>query len=366
MLRACRTPLRDSVRAITCLAVLLSPTSSGSAENGTMVAHFVDVGQANATLLEFPCGAVLVDAGAQDDAHVDALTAYLEGIFGRRPDLKRTIDLVLITHNHIDHTRALRAVAEKFRVKRYVDNGQLEGMGTANPNWIRKNADTGGRRIEFKDISDELIADISPRQGLTDSFIDPIQCGTVDPKIRILHARLGENPGWSNEAFGNKNNHSLVTRVDFGEASFLFTGDLEKEAIDDMVSFYEDEEPNPLDVDVYEVGHHGSHNGTTVELASMISPEIAVVSMGKWDFGRKPFKRFTTFAYGHPRRGVIDMLSLAIQGRRSEAATFRVAEAAKVFDDYRVRKRIYGTGWEGTIRVRAYTDGRFMVSSLGN
>lgn len=32
-----------------------------------MKAHFIDMGPANATLLEFPCGAVLIDAGAQDE-----------------------------------------------------------------------------------------------------------------------------------------------------------------------------------------------------------------------------------------------------------------------------------------------------------
>ena len=38
-----------------------------------MKAHFIDVGQANATLLEFKCGVVLIDAGAQDDVYVDGI-----------------------------------------------------------------------------------------------------------------------------------------------------------------------------------------------------------------------------------------------------------------------------------------------------
>jgi len=46
-----------------------------------------------------------------------------------------------------------------------------------------------------------------------------------------LSGRRDDNPGWSYEDFDNKNNHSIVIRVDFGKASFLFTGDLEKPAI---------------------------------------------------------------------------------------------------------------------------------------
>ena len=54
----------------------IAPTTGGSREAApaigrglaalgpVMKAHFIDVGQANATLLEFKCGVVLIDAGA--------------------------------------------------------------------------------------------------------------------------------------------------------------------------------------------------------------------------------------------------------------------------------------------------------------
>ena len=60
-----------------------------AAQGPVMKAHFIDVGQANATLLEFKCGVVLIDAGAQDDEHVDGLVDFITSILDARPGLDR-------------------------------------------------------------------------------------------------------------------------------------------------------------------------------------------------------------------------------------------------------------------------------------
>ena len=91
---------------LSALALLLSPLSFGA----TMKAHFINIGQADATLLEFDCGVVLVDAGAQtfNNAKSTAkLISYLNDFFDSRDDLSKTIDSILITHNHDDHTESL-------------------------------------------------------------------------------------------------------------------------------------------------------------------------------------------------------------------------------------------------------------------
>ena len=105
------------------LSLYLVVISMSSFSQQKMTAHFINVGQGDATLLEFTCGAVLIDAGGQDgesDAH---LIEYLQAFFDRRTDLNNTIDLVIITHPHIDHNRALDEVVNTFTVKRYIDNG---------------------------------------------------------------------------------------------------------------------------------------------------------------------------------------------------------------------------------------------------
>ena len=52
--------------------------------------QFIDVGQANATLLEFKCGVVLIDAGAQDDVYVYGLVDFITSVFDARPELDRS------------------------------------------------------------------------------------------------------------------------------------------------------------------------------------------------------------------------------------------------------------------------------------
>jgi hypothetical protein len=218
---------------------------------------------------------------------------------------------------------------EQFNVKRYIDNGQLTGPGTANPNWVRQNAQTGGRNITLRGVLNSEITDLPERNGLTDSTIDPVDCAGTNPKIAALSGRRDDNPGGSHEDFDNKNNHSIVIRVDFGKASFSFTGDLEKPAIEALLDWYK--ETTTLDTDVYEVGHHGSHNGTTTELLDAVTPEIAVISVGKSTGGQGSSNRFNTFHYGHPRKLTVDMLSLSIQGRRSAPINVEVADAPEHF-----------------------------------
>jgi competence protein ComEC len=249
-------------------------------------------------------------------------------------------------------------------VKNYVDNGQLSGRGTEDPKWLRANAKTAGRNIQVSEVRLHDIAALPQRSGLTNAAIDPINCTDADPHIRAQWGRVDRRPAnWTKRVFDNKNNHSVVTRIDFGTASFLFLGDLEHEAIASPLAFYgQGSARELLDTDVYQVGHHGSHNGTTLELLQAMTPAIAVIPVGNWDFGKGSRNKFTTDAYGHPRKAVIELLQDNIPATRSEPATVMAAIEARRFRSTLVRKRIYATSWDGVVTVRATTDGTFRVT----
>ncbi len=266
----------------------------------TMRVHFIDVGQGAATLVEFPCAAMLIDAGGEKNPGFDStreLVAYLDEFFEGRPDLKHTLHSFVITHPHIDHTRGVKAVLAKYRVLNALDNGMETGSGRygqiALHNRVEASEEASGDSgvIKYQPI---FTKKIPKGQGRTNGVIDPIDCGSADPKITALWGRVESAPGWSKKAFGNANNHSVVLRIDFGKSSFLVSGDMQLEGIGSLLAHYKD---TPLlKTDVIQVNHHGAENGTSPPLLAAAQPRIAVIAMGSklrheentaWDYGHQ-------------------------------------------------------------------------------
>ncbi len=318
-----------------------------------MTAHFIDVGQGNSALLEFSCGAILIDAGGENSATTQNLISYLERFFARRPDLDRTLESIMITHPHRDHILALPAILENFKVNRLVHNGRPNVTDRATLEYISNSEQPRHGDIETLAIIQDDIFPNNRAEGLTNSTIDPLACGDTDPKIHVLAGPYTDNPGWPTASFTNLNNLGIVIRVDFGDASLLFTGDMEDHAIDQMVDFYR--HTGTLDIDLYHVGHHGSTNGTTENLLTAMSPDLAVISMGR---SETPKAR----NYGHPRARTVDQLDRRITVRRAQPIDVDVAASARNFTQREMQSAIYATGWEGTVLVTFEPDGNFLVA----
>jgi competence protein ComEC len=135
------------------------------------------------------------------------------------------------------------------------------------------------------------------------------------------------------------------------------TGDLEEDGIAAMLERYAG--TNELDADVYEVGHHGSYNGTTKALLDAITPKAALIGMGS----PERQETFSAWAFGHPRSVVIDLLEHALTGEKRAAITVPIATGAKAFEQHEVTAPIYATGWDGNVVVTMYGDGRYEVAT---
>ncbi len=371
----------------------ISKSGEGDGSSDAMVLHFIDVGQGSATLLEFPCGAILIDTGGEKNALFDSepnLIGYLNDFFERRSDLDRTLDALVISHPHIDHTRSIPEVLKRFRVRNIVDNGDVQDDIGGRPQlamheWLyqrnqainKRNASrrkNGGKGIQFEEnighfeVSSEELSD----KGISNATIDPIPscpASQTDPQIRALWGmRLGRR-----EKGHNANNDSIVLRVDYGKTSALLSGDLELLSIAWMVKQYKDN-LSILNTDIYYVPHHGSRNSTGEHWISQIKPRVAVISMGPYDRHLKTWPEFTARSFGHPNKDsvghVLDLQNgvTAIRKTPIDVMVGRRGAWKKTPSEFEARvikRALYATGWDGHIAIKAHADGHIDVDTSG-
>lgn len=348
------------------------PAPEAAVAGDAMKLHVIDVGQGTALLLEFPCAAVLVDTGGEQNEQFDSvpvLVDYLDRFFARRTDLGRTLALLVISHPHIDHTRGIKAVLGAFTVKNVIDNGDVRDDVGGKPQlwlhgWLGKNRK---KKVGHLDLAR---SDIDGQDGLTSPVIDPVgacAASTIDPVIRALWSgdigreEIGQNP----------NNDSVVLRVDFGEASLLLPGDLELLAIARLVKKYA-ATPALLDADVYVVPHHGSKNSSTLDLVRRVTPEVAIISAGPYERYLQSEEEYTARVFGHPNQVAIDHLldrQGGVSGRRAAPIEAWVGvrgawkEKKSEFARRTIDRAIYSTGWDGTVVVTATASGALDVTT---
>lgn len=253
-------------RHLLLVTVLLIVTSvSVQPASADLTVHFIDVGQGDAVLIE--CDdydqRALIDAGDRFKDPVARLRSYLEG------KGIETVHLLVATHPHADHIGGTFMVLEEFTVLLVADSGYEA---------------TSALWRDYRELlMTRAIPVIFPRRG------DVIQLGNL--ALQVLH------PDDSVDQYGNPNNASIVIRLDYGETSFLFTGDVEASAEAEMLSELGGRASELLDVDILKVGHHGSKTSSSEAFLAMVTPEVAVISVGGGN------------RYGHPDQDTLDALT---------------------------------------------------------
>ena len=197
---------------------------------------------------------MLIDGGNAADSSL--LFSYLK---------KRnvtSIDYMICSHAHEDHVGGLSAPLSTMEVKN-VFAPKKESTSKAYNNFKTKAAEQG---LEI----------IHPQSGDTISF------GGCTVEF-FVPAGLGSS---------NMNNTSIICKITFGNTSFLFTGDAEREEEQNII-----EQGCNLRADVLKVGHHGSETSTSYVFLREVMPKYSVISVGKKN------------SYGHPSEAVLSRLS---------------------------------------------------------
>lgn len=222
------------------------------AEGGGFSVTFIDVGQALSVLVGCDGQYMLYDGGNVEDGSL--VVSYLQS---RGVD---RLEYVFCSHAHEDHVGGLAAVMAA------VPAGQVYAPVTEN--------DTQCFEDFVKYTQQQGLAIVVPAAGSV------WQLGSA--VIRMLGPVA---------SYDDTNDTSLVLRIDYGETSFLLTGDMEQDAEDDLVA-----SGAPLDVDVLQVGHHGSETSTGYVFLNAVLPEIGVISVGEGN------------SYGHPHEAALSRL----------------------------------------------------------
>lgn len=215
--------------------------------------HFLDVGQADAALILCDGDAMLIDGGNAADGDDVVASIGRCGV--------ETLNVVVSTHSDEDHLGGLPDVLNTYPP---VDKLYVNGMS----------ADTKIFREFSAAAADNGLEPTIPVMGSSFALGDSI--------VTFL--------GPLTEA-SDPNNNSIVLRIDYGDTSFLFTGDAMSKEEKSLVESGAD-----LNADVLKVAHHGGEESTSYVFLREVMPKYAVISVG------------ANNKYGHPTEAVLSRL----------------------------------------------------------
>lgn len=226
----------------------------------SFVAHFINVGCGNMTLLLFPNGATwLYDCNVTDDNEDDVL-GYLSKAMGNRT----TINVFICSHRDADHMRGLRRVHDIYPVKEIRDPGVV---GTTT------------NSSEYKDY-------MALRRDVINGTISAykyLQVGQAT--VRYMHS--------ADDVHTDANDQSIVMKIEYEGNALLLAGDTSFSPWkNSILNYYPDDR---LKADILLGSHHGSltffddpgdeEHYYTAHI-KRIAPAMTILSVGDnaWDF----------------------------------------------------------------------------------
>ncbi|MBN1189362.1 MAG: ComEC/Rec2 family competence protein [Dehalococcoidales bacterium] len=225
------------------LAAVISSLAAATAPDGDLHVCVLDVGEGDAILIRNGNQTILIDGGPGPQPALSGLGNHL-------PFWDRTIDLVVLTHPHLDHLTGLVEVLRNYKV----ENVLTTELGSSSPCFAEWND-----LLSAKGVSITIA-----RSGQSVSL-------SHETELEVLNPSEAFTPSDAEEV----ENNGIVLRLTRGKVVFLFTSDIGPESEADLIKRRAD-----LDCTVLKVAHHGSDLSSTAGFLAVTSPEAAVISVG--------------------------------------------------------------------------------------
>lgn len=235
----------------------------------TLRVTFLDVGQGDATVIELPDGQTVLIDGGPSYSKVDMGRAVVGPYLWDRGI--RRIDHIIATHPQWDHVGGLPWVIKTFDVGTYWSNGVTR------------------RKLFYQRLQRALheagLEEKVVWQGLEITRAGGCRLYVLNPSSRNQTASSVRT---SSRGGSHLNNQSVITKLDCGLHSFLFTADAEKEALRRLNQL-----PQGRTARVVTVPHHGAKSSLNIQWIRQLESEIVVISAGQHN------------RYGHPAKKVL-------------------------------------------------------------
>jgi len=240
------------------LGVSARPQGLENLPSDAQAVHFIDVGQADATLLQSGQEYCLVDAG--EASSEEALLSYLDAQGITR------LKLLVMSHPHADHIGSMQAVLEHVQVEQVL----LPDFDKAPYPTTR---------------TFEKVMDTIEEQNIPVVTAEPGQEFSIgEATLSVLASGVETD---------NYNNLSQVLFYSAPGLRVMLTGDGETEVEEDALAHCE----LPR-ADVFKAAHHGSSTSNTLSFLQAIRPRYVVVSCGKDN------------SYGHPHKQALQNFAM--------------------------------------------------------
>jgi competence protein ComEC len=226
--------------------LMLLVTYPFTAHSKTLKLTFIDVGQGDSILLEFPgMKKMLVDGGGVPDDSFDVGERIVSPFLWSKGIKK--IDYLILTHAHPDHMNGLKAVARNFEIKEF---------------WQAFSPEENASYAELQNLLPDSTICRRMFRGQAKKVgrvkIQVLHPPRADPYVKRVH-----------------NDQSLVLRIVYGQTSFLLTGDIGKAVEKDLV-----ESGKTLQCQVLKSPHHGSDTSSSELFLKAVSPQYVIISVG--------------------------------------------------------------------------------------